>query len=174
MADDFELDTDDLTRRMDGAIGAQDADQAEAAMATVIHRARRRLLLGCRGGDTALLAQPAVLQALRRFATRRHDKQALVLLHDAEPAAMPAALQALLQRLPSVFALRQPVDPGDPSLAPASASNDNGDCYFRPMSERIDGELSLDAPSRARPQEARFQQLWERSQDCPGLRALGI
>ena len=36
------------------------------------------------------------------------------------------------------------------------------------------GELSLDAPARVRPREAQFQQHWERAQDCPGLRALGI
>lgn len=163
-----------MRRRMGGAMRVQDAAQAEAALAAVIHRARRRLLLGCRGGDTALLAQPAVLQALRRFATRRHDKQALVLLHDAEPAAMPAALQALLQRLPSVFALRQPVDPGDPSLAPASASNDNGDCYFRPMGDRFEGELCLDMPATARQQDALFQRAWDAAALCEGLRTLGM
>lgn len=163
-----------MRRRMDGAMRVQDADQAEAAMATVIHRARRRLLLGCRGGDTALLAQPAVLQALRRFATRRHDKQALVLLHDGEPAAMPTALLALLQRLPTVFALRLPADPGDPSLAPASVINDNGDCYFRPMGDRFEGELCLDMPAPARQQDALFQRAWDAATVCEGFRTLGI
>lgn len=163
-----------MRRRLDGPMHVQDLAQAGAAATAVVHRARRRLLLQCRGSDAALLGQPALLQALRHFASARHDKQALVLLQDGDLQALPAALQALMQRLPSVFQLRTPLDPSDAQPGPAAFINDNGDCYFRPMGERIDGELSLDAPSRARPQEARFQQLWEHSQDCPGLRALGI
>lgn len=163
-----------MRRRMDGAMRVQAADQVEAALSAVIHRARRRLLLGCRGGDAALLGQPAVLQALRRFATARHDKQALVLLHDGDPTTLPPALLALVQRLPSVFQLRQPADPAGQAPAPACAVNDNDDCYFRPMGERVEGELSLDMPARARQQDALFQRAWDDARDCEALRTLGI
>lgn len=162
-----------MRRRMDGTMRVHDAGQAEAAMASVIQRARRRLLLGCAAGDAAMLGRPAALQALRRFATARHDKQALVLLHDGDPAALPAALLALVQRLPSVFQLRQPADPADASL-PRGAVNDNGDCYFRPMGERADGELALDMPAHARRQDALFQRAWDAAAVCEGLRTAGI
>lgn len=163
-----------MRRRMDGAMRVQDAGQAEAAMASVIHRARRRLLLGCDAGDAAVLGQPAALQALRRFAAARHDKQTLVLLHDGDLAALPAPLLALVQRLPSVFQLRQPSDPADASLLPRGAVNDNGDCYFRPMGERADGALALDMPAQARRQDALFQRAWDGAAVCEGLRTLGI
>ncbi len=163
-----------MRRRLDGAMRVQDFAQASAAATAVAWRARRRLLLHCRGGDADLLAQPALLQALRHFASARHDKQAQVLLHDGDLQALPAALLALMQRLPSVFQLRQPTDPVDEQMAGSVFANDRGDCYFRPMGERIEGELSLDAPARTTPHLARFQQAWERSRDCPGLRALGI
>jgi len=163
-----------MRRRMDGAMRVRDAAQAEAALSAVIHRARRRLLLGCRDGDATRLGQPAVLRALRHFATARHDKQALVLLHDGDLAALPAPLLALVQRLPSVFQLRQPADPADAALAPACAVNDNGDCYFRPMGERGDGGLALDMPAHARQQDALFQRAWDAAGLCEGLRALGI
>lgn len=163
-----------MRRRMDGAMRVQDAGQAGAALSAVIHRARRRLLLGCRSGDTALLGQPVVLQALRRFATARHDKQALVLLHDGDLAGLPAPLLALVQRLPSAFQLRQPADPAEQALVPACAVNDNGDCYFRPMGDRFEGELCLDMPARARQQDALFQRAWDGARDCDGPRTLGI
>lgn len=163
-----------MRRRLDGAMRVQDFTQASAAATSVAWRARRRLLLQCRGSDAALLAHPALLQAVRRFASARHDKQALVLLQDGDLQALPAALVALMQRLPSVFQLREPIDPADTTMAGGAFVNDKGDCYFRPMGERIEGELSLDAPARASRQEALFQQAWERAHDCPGLRALGI
>ncbi|MGB3393084.1 MAG: GNAT family N-acetyltransferase [Stenotrophomonas sp.] len=163
-----------MRRRLDGPMHVQDMSQGIAAATAVAHRARRRLLLHCRGSDASLLGQPALLQALRHFASARHDKQALVLLHDGDLQALPTALLALMQRLPSVFALRGPVDPADAAVASAVVINDNGDCYFRPMGERPQGELSLDAPARAQVHEMQFQRLWERAHDCPGLRTLGI
>ena len=151
----------------------QDPEQARAATAAVIHAARRRLQLQLRGND-ALLGQPLIVDALRRFATARHDKQVQVLLHEADLPALPAAFIALAQRLPSVFQLREPVDPADCQVPSAAVSNDHGDCYFRPIGARVEGELWLDAPARAHQQEALFKRIWERSRDCNGLRVLGV
>nr|WP_293706548.1 GNAT family N-acetyltransferase [Stenotrophomonas sp. UBA7606] len=162
-----------MRRRLDGAMRVQDPDQARAAAAAVIHAARRSLYLQLRGND-ALLAQPLVLDALRRFATARHDKQVQVLLHEADLPALPAAFIALVQRLPSVFHLREPVDPADCQVASAAISNDQGDCYFRPIGARAEGELALDSPARAQQQELLFKRTWERSRDCNGLRVLGV
>jgi hypothetical protein len=114
------------------------------------------------------------LAALRRFATARHDKQVQLLLHEADLVALPAAFTALAQRLPSVFQIREPVDPADCQIASAGLSNDAGDCYFRPMGARSEGELSLAAPARSRTQEELFQRIWERSRDCSALRVLGV
>jgi predicted GNAT family N-acyltransferase len=162
-----------MRRRLDGAMRVQDPDQARAATAAVIHAARRHLHLQLRGND-ALLAQPLVLDALRRFATARHDKQVHVLLHEADLPALPAAFIALVQRLPSVFHLREPVDPADCQVASAAISNDQGDCYFRPIGACVEGELALDSPARAQQQELLFKRIWERSRACNGLRVLGV
>ena len=172
--DDAGLPHQEMRRRLDGPMHVRSPAQAGAATTAVVHRARRRLLLQCRSSDAALLGQPLLLQALRHFASARHDKQVLVLLQDGNLQALPSALLALMQRLPSVFQVRIPANPDEAPPAPGAFINDNGDCYFRPMGDSIDGELSLDAPARVRPREAQFQQHWERAQDCPGLRALGI
>lgn len=162
-----------MRQRLDGPMRVQDRDQACAATAAVIHRARRLLQLQLRG-DSVLFAQPQVLEALRRFATARHDKQVQILLHEADLPALPAPLQALIQRLPSVFQLREPVDPEDCQVTSAAIGNDQGDCYFRPIGARIEGELALHPAAQAQRQEQLFQRIWQRSRHCNALRALGI
>lgn len=162
-----------MRRRLDGAMRVQDPEQARAAVTTVIHQARRRLRWQVRGND-ALLGQPQVVAALRRFATARHDKQVQLLLHEADLPALPAAFIALVQRLPSVFQVREPVDPADCQVASAGISNDSGDYYFRPIGARCEGELALAGAARAHPQEELFQRIWERSRDCAEMRVLGV
>ncbi len=162
-----------MRRRLDGAMRIESPDQALAATATVIHQARRTLHLQLRGND-GLLAQPMTLAALRRFATARHDKTVQLLVHEADLPSLPEALVALMQRLPSVFQLREPVNPTDCQVVSAAISNEKGDCYFRPIGARIEGELWLDAPARSRVQEELFQRIWQRSRTSTALRVLGI
>ncbi|MGH8052479.1 MAG: GNAT family N-acetyltransferase [Stenotrophomonas sp.] len=162
-----------MRMRLDGAMRIEERAHAIAATATVIHHARRALHVQLRGTDD-LLAQPLILSALRRFATARHDKTVQLLVHETDLPALPEALLALAQRLPSVFQLREPVDPMDCQVVSAAISNDKGDCYFRPMGARIEGELWLDASARTRMQEELFQRIWQRSRVCSALRALGI
>lgn len=163
-----------MRRRLDGGMRVKNLSDATAALTSVIHRARRHLRMQLRGDDSTLLGQPVVLAALRRFATARHDKQVQLLVHEADLPALPAPLIALIQRLPSVFQLREPVDPVDCALPSAGFSNDHGDCYFRPLGERLEGELSLGAAARAQQHETLFQRTWERSRDCNAFRVLGV
>lgn len=163
-------------RRTLGAAVAIDSHPAAVAVTTaIIHRARRRLWLHSQQLDPGLLDAPPVQAALRRFATRPHDKQLRVIVHD--PAAIHSAgspLLALLQRLPSVIQMREASDPADRALASACALNDAGDYYFRLTGHRLDGEAAIALPSRSQPIEQQLQRIWDRSRDCSELRALGI
>lgn len=163
-------------RRVLGAPMAVDGREAALAVTTaIIHRARRRLWIHSRQLDPGLLDAPAVQQALRRFATRTHDKQVRVIVHDAAAVqAGGAPLLALAQRLPSVFQFREVSDPVDRALASACACNDSGDYYFRLMGHRLDGEAGIALPSRSQPFEQQLQRVWDRSRECNELRALGI
>lgn len=162
-----------MRQRLDGALRVSNREQAIAATAAVIHRARRSLHLQLRCADD-ILGEPIVVNALRRFATARHDKQMQILVQDADLAALPAAVLALFQRLPSVFALRTPVDPTDLQVTRAAIGNDIGDCYFRPIGTLLEGELALAAHPRIRVAEDPFLRIWQRSRDCNALRVLGI
>jgi hypothetical protein len=150
-------------------------EEAVAMTTALIERARRQLFIHSRLLDPGLLDAPPVLEAMRHFATARHDKQACLIVHDATAiAAAGSPLLGLLQRLPSVFRVRQVTDPIDRALASACLVNDAGDYYFRLSGHRFDGEAGLAQPARSRPLQDGLQRVWERSRDCTELRALGL
>ncbi|WP_305804917.1 GNAT family N-acetyltransferase [Stenotrophomonas sp. YIM B06876] len=164
-----------MCRRLSGAATVEGVAAAIAATTALVARARRRLLIHSRHLDPKVLDAPPVMEALRRFATARNDKQVSILVHDASVVQQAhSPLLALAQRLPSVFHFREPVDPVDRNYPSAYVLNDNGDCYFRLLDYRFDGEATFEQPSRTRPLEAEFTRMWERSRQCSELRALGI
>jgi predicted GNAT family N-acyltransferase len=164
-----------MRRVLDGTATITTFDEAVAITTALVHRARRHLWIHSRQLDPGLLDAAPVMAALRRFATARHDKQACLIVHDATAIATGGSpLPGLLQRLPSVFRVRQVVDPVDRAVASACLVNDSGDYYFRLAGHRIDGEAGLGQPARSRPLQDGLQRVWERSRECTELRALGL
>jgi len=158
-----------------GAVAIDNADEAVAITTALVDRARRQLWIHSRVLDPGLLDAPPVLEALRRFATARHDKQVQLIVHDTAAIAQAGSpLLGLAQRLPTVFRVRQVTDPIDRALASACLLNDAGDYYFRLSGLRFDGEAGLAMPARSRPLQDGLQRVWERSRDCSELRALGL
>lgn len=165
----------ELARLFAGAGSIDTADQAVAITTALVQRARRQLWIHSRMLDPGLLDAPPVLEALRRFAIARHDKQACLIVHDASAIASAGSpLLGLIQRLPTVFRVRQVTDPIDRAVASACLLNDVGDYYFRLSGHRLDGEAGLAQPARSRPLQDGLQRVWERSRDCTELRALGL
>lgn len=165
----------DLARLLSGAATVDTADQAVSITTAIAQRARRQLWIHSRLLDPGLLDAPQVLEALRSFATARHDKQVCIIVHDASAiAAAGSPLLGLIQRLPTVFRVRQVTDPIDRAVASACLLNDVGDYYFRLSGHRLDGEAGLAQPARSRPLQDGLQRVWERSRDCTELRALGL
>lgn len=164
-----------LYRRLDGPMAVETLAAAHTATTALLGTARRQVLIYTRALDVALFDAPAVLDALRRFATARHDKRVHVLVQ--EPAAAGASGSALLrlaQRLPSVFRFRAISDPVDTSYASAYVIGDDA-YYFRPTGHRFDdGETWLTGAARSRQLEREFAQIWERSALWNEPRALGI
>lgn len=164
-----------MRRLLDGAANIDRIEEAVAMTTAIIHRARRRLFIHSRRLDPGVLDAPEAQEALRRFATARHDKQAFVLVHDAAHVQQEGSpVLALAQRLPSVFRIREVRDPVDRAIASACLLNDAGDYYFRLSGHRFEGEAGLESPARSRPLEDGLQRVWERSRDCTELRALGF
>lgn len=160
---------------LSGPVAIARADEAVAITTALVHRARRQLWIHSRQLDPGLLDAPPVLEALRRYATARHDKQAWLIVHDSAAIRQAGSpLLGLLQRLPSVFRVREVSDPIDRATVSACLLNDAGDYYFRLSGHRFDGEAGLAQPARSRPLREGLQRVWERSRDCSELRALGL
>ena len=153
----------------------ENAAAAVAITTALVLQARRSLVIYSRELDPGLLDQPAVLEALRGFATAGRGGEVRLLLQDtAAPQRALAPLLPLAQRLPSVFALRTVTEPVDRAYASAFLANDAGGYYFRPLGHRFDGEADLDGAGRARQLAEGFGRVWERAQPCTEFRALGI
>ncbi|CAD0341132.1 hypothetical protein CFBP8129_27820 [Xanthomonas hortorum pv. gardneri] len=156
-------------------MAVENLSAALAATTGLLCAARRQVLIYTRALDPPLFDNAAALDALRRFATARHDKRVHVLVQDTASAnASGSALLRLAQRLPSVFRFRAVSDPVDGSYASAYVVGDDA-YYFRPTGHRFDdGETWLSGAARSRQLEREFAQIWERSALWSEPRALGI
>ena len=164
-----------MHRILAGASQVSRLADAVAACAATIRGARRAVCIRGRELDPGLFDAPAVLEALRRFATAGTGGQVRILLQDAAaPQRAQAPLLALAQRLPSAFAFREASDPVDHEYAAAFIANDAGGYYHRGLAERLDGETDQAAPGRARQLRGEFDRAWERSRPVAEYRALGI
>ncbi|MFC7521704.1 GNAT family N-acetyltransferase [Xanthomonas populi] len=164
-----------LYRRLDGPMAVENLSAALAATTGLLCAARRQVLIYTRALDPPLFDNAAALDALRRFATARHDKRVHVLVQGTASAnASGSAMLRLAQRLPSVFRFRAVSDPVDSSYASAYVVGDDA-YYFRPTGHRFDdGETWLSGAARSRQLEREFAQIWERSGLWSEPRALGI
>jgi predicted GNAT family N-acyltransferase len=164
-----------MRRVLAGPAGIAHRAEAVAISTAVIAQARRTLVIYSRALDPGLWDAPAVVEALRRFATRRTGAQVHLLLQDAgTPQRALAPLIALGQRLPSVFAFREVQDPVDLSYTAAFVANDDHGYYYRPLGHRFDGEAGLMHAGRARQLREEFSQMWERARQVSEYRALGL
>lgn len=152
-----------------------DREQAERLVVRIVEQARRDLAVVTRHLDPGLLDAPPVFEAIRRFAIGGRARRMRILLHDPQPAVSNGhRLIELIQRLPSVFELRQPGDEQDRQFAGAFLIDDRGGFYFRPLAVRYDGDGDLHAPLRHRELSDWFEAMWERGLPCVEFRRLSL
>nr|WP_298122062.1 GNAT family N-acetyltransferase [uncultured Pseudoxanthomonas sp.] len=164
-----------MRRTLSGPTTIAHRAEAVAITTAVVAQARRTLVICSRALDPGLWDAPAVVDALRRFATRQPGAHVQVLLQDAgTPQRMLAPLIGLGQRLPSVFAFREVQDPVDLPYTAAFVANDDHGYYHRPLGHRFDGEAGLMHAGRARQLREEFTQMWERARPVTEYRALGL
>ena len=69
---------------------------------------------------------------------------------------------------------RTPVEDVDRQYAGSYLVSDRGAWFERPLASRFDGEGSTYAPGRNSQLQEAFNAIWERSEDCSGMRRLEI
>ncbi len=159
----------------DQALSCDDQAQLVATTLRIITGAHRALALYSRDLEPGLLDRHEIVEALRRLAVRGRGVQIRILLQDAQPALRNGhRLLPLLQRLPSVFALREICEETDRQYAGAFILNDRGGFLARTLASRPQARGHSGARGRQAPLAAYFEQVWARAQAVAALRALPI
>lgn len=157
------------------ALLTSDRQQTLEGILTLLDDARHEVALYTRDLDAPLLDVPSVRDALKRIALSGRHARIRILAHDLRrPLAEGHRLIALAQRLPSVFAVRTPVDETDLQYPAAFLLNDRGGYLFRALATRVEAGGSTCAPGRHAQLREFFDQVWERSVPTAELRSLGI
>ncbi len=154
-------------------VAVESREQALAESLLLIGAAKRELCLYTRELDPGLLEVEAVLEALKRVAISGRGASIRILVQDTRAVtARGHRLLPLAQRLPSVFALRTPVQDDDLQYPSAFLLNDTRGYYFRVLGNRFEGEAVNYAPGRHAQLLEYFNQVWERSETSEDLRQL--
>lgn len=163
-----------MWRHLDGTMAVTEPAEAVAVVVALAHSARRALRIRSRALDPGVLDAPEALDALRRFATTRRGGAVRILLRDTSaPQHELAPLLPLAQRLPSVFAFRQPDDRADTADPSAFMVDDRAGSWHRAFDHRLGGLVRLASPGHARQLRERFDRAWERGRPVTEFRALG-
>lgn len=150
---------------------------ATLATATLrlLRDARHGITLYTRDLDPGLLDQAPILEALRTLAVRGRGAQLRLLVQQPDAALRDGHLMLpLIQRLPSVIQLRQPVEDADLHYPSAFLLNDRGGYLLRALASRHEAMGNTFAPGRAAQLAAYFDQVWARSQPLRELQPLQL
>lgn len=137
--------------------------------------ARHEMCVLVRELHPLLLDDTACLVELRRLAISGRGASIRVIVQDLTRAMQEnMRVLELAQRLSSVIELRRPTEPADLAYSSAFMCVDTGGYLFRPVESEMGAAGSTRAPGRHAELMAVFEQVWERSEPWPELRALGV
>lgn len=154
---------------------AEERSQALIAVTDLLNAAQYEIAIYTRDFDPDLFDVPATLDAIKRIAlSGRHAQVRIIVQEPRRPLADGHRLIALAQRLPSVIAIRTPVDEHDLTYPSAFLVTDQRGYFFRVLGSRLEGEGSTYAPGRHAQLCQLFDQAWERSTPSEELRQLSF
>lgn len=146
-----------------------------AVTKTLLQAARCSMCVLVRELHPLLLNDTACLVELRRLAISGRGASIRIVVQDLSRALNEGTrLLDLAQRLSSVVELRRPVDPGDLNFPSAFMCVDSKGYLFRPVEYQMGANGSTYAPGRHAELMRLFEEVWNRSEPWPELRALGI
>lgn len=146
-----------------------------AATLMLITKARRQICIYTPDLEQVLFGQAEVVEALKQFAIDSNGGNVLIIVQDTLVVRnQPHPLIDLVQRLPSAFLLRSPVEPDDLQYPSAYLVNDRDGYLFRQQSGYYRGVWSPTLPSRNRQLSENFDSIWQRCRPCTEFRTLGL
>lgn len=154
---------------------ASSREELIAVTKTLLAGARHGMCVLVRELHPMLLNDTACLVELRRLAISGRGASLRMIAHDLTRALNEGTrLLELAQRLSSAVEIRCPVEPADLSYQSAFMCVDTQGYLFRPVEHEMVAIGSTYAPGRHAELMRLFEEVWNRSQPWPELRALGI
>ncbi len=145
-----------------------------AAVAAVTRGARWSLYVFTPDLEPRVFDNPAFVEAVRRIAVNSRNADIRFLLRDADtPIRQGNRLIELARQLTSFIDIRLAPVQGD-LRADAFIIADSRVIIHRPVGDRPEGTLRLDAPREAVQLAGRFQALWNAGRPAPELRRLHL
>lgn len=142
---------------------------------TLLAGAKRSICVRVRELHPLLLNDTACLVELRRLAISGRGASIRIIVQDLTRALNEGTrLLELAQRLSSVIEMRRPVDTADLNFSSAFMCVDTRGYLFRPVEHEMVAMGSTYAPGRHAELMRMFEDVWNRSESWPKLRALGI
>lgn len=141
----------------------------------LIAQSRRQIRLYTTDLDYPLFAQAEALEAFKQFALANRNARIHIIVQEPEKLRDQShPLLDLSQRLSSFFAIRTPSESEDLQYTSAFLLSDDRGFLFRQFSNRYQGYWSPNLPSRQRPLQEYFDQVWQRCRPCSEFRALHL
>lgn len=142
---------------------------------TLLVGAKHSMCVMVRELHPLLLNDTACLVELRRLAISGRGASIRMIAQDLTRALNEGTrLLELAQRLSSVIEMRRPIEPADLTLPSAFMCVDTQGYLFRPIEYKMGATGSTYAPGRHAELMRMFEDVWNRSEPWPELRALGI
>lgn len=154
---------------------ADDLAGLAATTLRLLRDARHGITVYTRDLEPGLFEQAPILEALRVLAVRGRGTQLRLLVQNPESALHEGhRLLPLIQRLPSMILLRQPIEEADLQYPSAFLLNDRGGYLLRALASRHEALGNTYAPGRNTQLAAYFDQVWARSQPLRELQPLQL
>lgn len=153
----------------------ENLEATTAAVVQLISQGRRQLCLYSRDLDHALYGQAVVVEGFKQFVLGNRQSRVQILLQD--PLALQSRthpLLGLVQRLPSYFLIRTPLENADLQYPSAFLINDVDGYLFRLLDHRYEGHWSPNLPIQNRSLCEEFERVWQRARPCAEFRALEL
>jgi predicted GNAT family N-acyltransferase len=146
-----------------------------AVTRTLLSGAKHSMCVLVRELHPLLLDDTACLVEVRRLAISGRGASIRIIAQDLTRAIQEGTrLLELAQRLPSVIEMRRPVELPDLEYPSAFMCVDSRGYLFRQLAYELEADGSTYAPGRHAELMRLFEEIWERSEPWPELRALGI
>jgi len=156
-------------------LSVNNLEQAHAAVLALLKAAHHEIAIYSRDLDAGLYDQVQIMEEIKRIAlSGRNARVRIIVQEPAKAVAEGHRLIELAHRLPSLIAIRTPIEEEDLNYPSAFLLNDQRGYLLRTLNYRHEAEGNMYDPGQHRQLITYFNSVWERSEPSQELRQLTL